>query len=425
MQNLTISTKKPNNHILHVMRTFYNIKGTLAALGCVALLLTGCDNRRLGSIEGNISGAEGQLLVLEHLTDGAPRLVDTLRLSADGKFQFKPEIEQGPDFFSLRLGTQSISLVVDTLLTPIQVSADAANLSSGYTVQDAQNKELQEAVLLGNRLRGQILGVNKLFNDGGISRDGARDSILTLVQNYKTKVLETYIYRDPSSATSYYLLFETVQGLMVFEPSNGQDIRAFGAVATGWQFHYPASPRNRILEKMTIQGQQRRRAELAQAQRAERADSVLSNTPIETRTYPELNLTDIDDHAVSLTKVAEGSTVVLDFTAFYMDYSPAHNMALSALFEKYGDKGLKIYQVCLDFDEHFWKTSAGNLPWNCVRDRNVLFDQNGNIQYAPSAQTYNVSKLPTLFIINDKGEIQTRIEGDDTKIEQEIKKIIK
>jgi len=407
------------------MRTIYNIKGALVALGCVALLFSACDNRRLGSIEGNISGAEGQLLVLEHLTDGAPRMVDTLRLSADGHFLFNPEVEQGPDFFSLRLGNQSISLVVDTLLTPVKVSADASSLTTKYIVQDSQNKELQEAVQQGNRLRGQILGVNKLFNDGGIDRESARDSILTLVQNYKTKVLENYIYRDPSSATSYYLLFETVQGFSVFEPNNGQDNRAFGAVATGWQFHYPASPRNRILEKMTIQGQQRKRAELAQLQRAEQADSVLSNTVIETRTFPELNLTDVDDHAVSLTKVAEGSVVLLDFSAFYMDFSPAHNMALGALFEKYADKGLRIYQVCLDFDEHFWKTSAGNLPWTCVRDRSVLFDQNGNIQYSPAAQTYNVGHLPTTFVLNDKGELQTRIEGNDAAIEQEIKKIIK
>lgn len=407
------------------MRTFYNIKGTLAALSCVALLFTACDNRRLGSIEGCINGAEGQLLVLEHLTDGAPRMVDTLRLTADGKFKFEPEVEQGPDFFSLRLGNQSISLVIDTVLTPVAVSADAETLASNYSVQDAQNVELKEAVQQGNRLRGQIVGVNKLFNNGGISREAARDSILTLVQNYKTKVLETYIYKDPSSPTSYYLLFETVQGLLVFEPNNSQDIRAFGAVATGWQFHYPASPRNRILEKMTIQGQKHRRAELAQAQRAEQADSVLSHTVIETRTYPEVKLTDVDDHAVSLTEVANGSTVVLDFTAYYMDFSPAHNMALGALNEKYAEKGLKIYQVCLDFDEHFWKTSAGNLPWISVRDRNVLYDQNGNIQYSPAAQSYNVGQLPTSFIINDKGEIQCRIERDDANLEQEIKKIIK
>jgi len=407
------------------MRTNYNIKGTLAALGCVALLFTACDNRRLGSIEGTITGAEGQLLTLEHLSDGAPRMVDTLRLSADGNFKFKPEVEQGPDFFSLRLGNQSISLVVDTLLSPIQVSAEASTLASSYNVQDLQNQELKEAVQQGNRLRGQILGVNRAFNEGNMIREVARDSILSLVQAYKENVLNKYIYRDPSSPTSYYLLFETVQGLLVFEPNNPQDNRAFGAVATGWQFHYPASPRNRVLEKITIEGQKRKRAELYRAQRIQSADSVLSNTPIETRTFPELNLTNIDDHAVSLTEIAQGSTVLVDFTAFYMDYSPAHNMALGALYEKYADKGLKIYQVCLDFDEHFWKTSAANLPWTCVRDRNTMYDQNGNVQYSPAAQSFNVGHLPTTFIITDKGELLPRIEGEDAKVEAEIKKIIK
>ena len=403
------------------MRTFFynNMKASFALLGVAAMLITGCDSRRLGVIEGNITGAEGQLLVLEHLTDGAPRLVDTLRLAADGKFRFEPEVEQGPDFFSLRLGKQSISLVVDTLLNPVRVTADGSALTTSYQVGDALNQELQGAVQMGNRLRGQILGVNQLFNGGGISRDGARDSILTLVQAYKGQVLERYIYNCPSSPASYYLLFETVQGLMIFDPNARADLRAFGAVATGWQFNYPASPRNRVLEKMTLQGQARQRAAVA---REQRADSIVSHTVIETRTYPELNLPDIDDHPASLTALADGSVVLVDFTAYYLDYSPAHNMALGSLYEQYAARGLKVYQVCLDYDEHFWKTSAGNLPWTCVRDRDVVYDQQGNIQYSAAALTYNVSKLPTTFIITSGGDLTTRIEQDDAKLESEIKK---
>lgn len=405
------------------MRTLINIKGALAFFGCASLLLSSCDSRRLGSIEGNITGAEGQLLVLEHLTDGAPRMVDTLRLDSVGKFKFAPEVEQGPDFFSLRLGNQSISLVIDTLLTPVVVSAEAEKLASSYTVNDEQNLELQEAVKCGNRLRGQIVNVNKAFNQGDLTREESRDSLLSLVDAYKNTVLEKFIYKHPASPASYYLLFETVQGLTVFDTKEAKDNRAFGAVATGWQHYYPNSPRLKVLEKVTIQGQMYRRALVAQAQHN---DSIVQNTVVSTRTYPELNYPNADDRNVSLTEISDGSgPVIVDFTAFYGDFSPVHNLALRGLYEKYADKGMKIYQVCLDYDEHFWKTSADNLPWITVRDRNAMYDQNGNIEYSAALRTYNVKSLPTTFIISSNGEIITRIEGDDAKIEAEIKKIIK
>lgn len=43
-------------------------------------------------------------------------------------------------------------------------------------------------------------------------------------------------------------------------------------------------------------------------------------------------------------------------------------MLLRELYNKYHDRGLEIYQVSLDNDEHFWKTQTEALPWICVRD---------------------------------------------------------
>jgi len=65
----------------------------------------------------------------------------------------------------------------------------------------------------------------------------------------------------------------------------------------------------------------------------------------------------------------------------------------------------------LDTDEHFWKNAAVNLPWTCVRD-----PQSVNSEIAAK---YNVSKIPTGFIINRKGEIVKRVE-DYTELENDI-----
>ena len=54
-----------------------------------------------------------------------------------------------------------------------------------------------------------------------------------------------------------------------------------------------------------------------------------------------------------------------------------------------------------------------------------MYDQQGNIQYSAAALTYNVGSLPTSFIIDGKGQIQYRIEADDVKLEESVKKILK
>ena len=54
---------------------------------------------------------------------------------------------------------------------------------------------------------------------------------------------------------------------------------------------------------------------------------------------------------------------------------------LRDLYDKYAAQGFEIYQVSLDADEHYWKTTADNLPWICVRD--------GNGIYSSIAASYN------------------------------------
>lgn len=73
---------------------------------------------------------------------------------------------------------------------------------------------------------------------------------------------------------------------------------------------------------------------------------------------------------------------------------------LRDLYDKYASRGLEIYQVSLDADEHYWKTTADNLPWICVRDANGV--------YSSVAAAYNVQNLPTLFLVNRNNELSAR-----------------
>lgn len=389
----------------------------------MAVIFCGCNSNHSGVIDGVITNANGEKLILEHLSAGTPVVVDTIALNESGKFSFKPQLETGgPDFFCLRIGNQSIPLAFDTLATPIHITADFRRFGSDYSVGDNElNALLKEAAQEGNRLRRSVLDANAAFNERKITNQVYYDSIATLVDNYKETMLKKYIYNDPSNPVAYYVLFESVRGLSIFDPYDAVDNRAFGAVATGWMHNYPNSPRVEILKKVTTEGQIIRKRDKMQA---ERADS-LNNIPVTVATNFEIVLTDIRDKEVALSSlIGNDHVVLLDFTAYYLQNSPAHNALLAKMYEKYESLGLRIYQVCLDPDENFWKVSASNVPWTSVREKDVLWDQNGNIQYARSAAIYNIQQIPMIYLIDRQGSVAARVETE-SKLEGEILKLLK
>lgn len=389
----------------------------------MAVIFCGCNSNHSGVIDGVITNANGEKLILEHLSAGTPVVVDTIALNESGKFSFKPQLETGgPDFFCLRIGNQSIPLAFDTLATPIHITADFRRFGSDYSVGDNElNSLLKEAAQEGNRLRRSVLDANAAFNERKITNQVYYDSIATLVDNYKETMLKKYIYNDPSNPVAYYVLFESVRGLSIFDPYDAVDNRAFGAVATGWMHNYPNSPRVEILKKVTTEGQIIRKRDKMQA---ERTDS-LNNIPVTVATNFEIVLTDIRDKEVALSSlIGNDHVVLLDFTAYYLQNSPAHNALLAKMYEKYESRGLRIYQVCLDPDENFWKVSASNVPWTSVREKDVLWDQNGNIQYARSAAIYNIQQIPMIYLIDRQGSVAARVETE-SKLEGEILKLLK
>lgn len=385
------------------------MKTYLLYVGLFAALVAGCSQERRADIHGQVSNANGEKLYLEHLGAGRPDVVDSVTLDAKGNFRFTPRVEDGPDFFSLRMVTQTIPLAVDTLLAPVEVKTSFRNFAADYEVNDDLNRRLKNAAQAGNELRRAVMDCSQRLTDGKISQETYRDTLRALVEGYKQDMLQSYIYQNPSDPVSYYVLFQSVRGLSIFDPYDARDNRAFGAVATGWVFNYPRSPRCKYLEQVTKEGQVLRVRERMEAQRA---DSISKN--IQVANFFNLILPDKNDKPVELSSLVDGNSVVLlDFTAYYLPASVAHNLLLQQMWQKYSDRGLNIYQVCMDPDENFWKISADNVPWTAVRDTEVLFDPNGNIRYARSAATYNVTHLPSLFLLEKDGSLSARIDNDD------------
>jgi len=395
--------------------TLYN----LLAAATISLMASCSGNDGTVSISGTVSEGEGTLLTLMHLSGSNPVMVDTITLGSDGSFKFKPTVETGgPDFFCLVCNGQTIPVVSDTLQTPVVIHTEKNRFASAYTVDDSLNNVLREAVAIGSDLRRQILNLSTQRQQGKVSNLVFSDSLQHMVNTYKANVLDRYIYKDPSSPISYYLLFETVQGLQIFDPYDAKDNRAYGAVANLWLTKYPNSVRTSYLEQRTREGMAlRHQAQVNQ----QRADSLVQNAVIQATNFIDLNLIGTNDAPVALSSLCgKGNVTLIDFTAYYIsEVSVPHNEALSKVYAKYKDQGLKIYQVCLDPDENFWKVSAANLPWTVVRDTRLAFDENGLVAYSEAAATYNVSNIPTVFVMGRDGSPVSRIE-DDSKLEAAV-----
>ena len=219
---------------------------------------------------------------------------------------------------------------------------------------------------------------------------------------------KNYIFAAPNTAAAYFALFQKLNNYLIFDPlNNKEDIKCFAAVATSLNNMFPHAVRSKNLYNIVIKGMKNTRQ--PQAKAADIPQEKIVETGI-----IDIALRDIKGNVRKLTDL-KGKVVLLDFSVFQSPGGSAHNLMLRELYNTYASKGLEIYQVSLDADEHYWKTSASNLPWICVRD--------GNGVYSTNVAVYNVRQVPSVFLINRDNELKLR--GEDIKsLEAAVKSLL-
>lgn len=368
--------------------------------------LAACDGNGKFHVEGNISGAEDSVLYFENMAIDGPVTVDSVKLGADGGFSFSDKGATSPEFYRLRIGGQIINIAADSTET-VTVKADYPTMATGYEVSGSvECARIKELALRQIDLHRRAMALER---DMTLSRDEALDSLTRMVKTYKDGVKRDYIFKDPKAASSYFALFQTIGDFLIFNPrDNRDDIKAFAAVATGWDTFYPGAVRGENLHNIALEGM--RNGRIAEAERAKRIDPA----KISTAGVIDIRLTDNKGRQRSLTELA-GRVVLLDFHLFATSESPARILMLRELYNKYHSRGLEIYQVSLDTDEHYWKQQTAALPWVSVR---AADGPNSNV-----LTLYNVQSLPEFFLIDRSNSLV----GRSTQIkdlEAEINKLL-
>lgn len=219
---------------------------------------------------------------------------------------------------------------------------------------------------------------------------------------YKQKAIK-YIYAHPKSMTLIPVIFHNVTAnLPLF--SEYSDAILFERVYDSLRTKFSGSP-----YLVSLMSEIEKRKNLLQV------ETFLSNA--ERTDFPEIILPDVNSQQQHLSAL-QGNVILLSFWDPQNDGMKLYNNDLIPIYEKYHSKGLQIYQVAITSDKTDWAIylKGKPLPWISVCD---IANDNS---YA--AAVYNVSELPSLFLIAKDGTIVSKNIFDIKALEKEIAKLV-
>lgn len=383
------------------------IKNFVLSTLLICGVLVSCKQGDTFIVEGILKSANGDTLYLSHNSLSGVELLDSVVLKEDGVFKFKQPAPQNPEFYQLRVGDQAIAFAVDSTET-VKVDADVNDFYNSFKAEGSYtNDQLRLVDRMTGKVSHEIKKLESSHAAGNIEDMDFLDNLDSLLGNYKSDITKI-ILGNPSSAAAYYAVFQKINDYLIFDPYNKKDYAMFGAVATSWSKYYPETERTKHLYNFTINALNARRQQ-------ERQETLMANIPVQTESkLLDITLPQVNGERVTLSSL-QGKVVLLDFVVYNAEFSPAYNIELNKIYNNYKSRGLEIYQISFDSDEHFWKTSADNLPWITVRD--------GRSVNSSLLATYNVRDIPTAFILNREGDIVARVENL-SQLPEELNKVL-
>ena len=373
----------------------------LAIIITVFVFIVSCSNENKFTVKGYIKDGNGKMLYLENVTATRTILLDSVKINKNGSFKFYHKQPATPDFYRLRLNNQLINFAIDSaeILT---INSDTLHFAKNYIVEGSiESEHIKTLTLLQLKTNETFNQLQNLYRSQSIAVDEYQEKATACIEEYKNEA-KNFIFSNPASTSAYFALFQQINGLLLFDPYDKTDSKAYGAVANNWNVKYPDAPRTKHLVKLFTSA--------LSIMRGEQAFNLNENT-IEGKEYFDISLLSIDNKEYRLSEIGKGKVVLVDFIAYAMNESPGHNQQLANIYRKYYRQGFEIYQISLDTDLHFWKNAAFNLPWICVIEPRSV---NSDI-----IRKYNVRELPAGFILDRKGDIVKRVENFD-ELEKDI-----
>jgi len=355
----------------------------------LAISMVACIQKNKFTVEGSIEGAEGETIYLEHTGLNASTLLDSTIIKSDGSFRFKAPRPAYPDFYKLQVAGKQLYFAVDSTET-LEIISTLDQFSINYEIKGSDtNTDIQA-------LRRSVAAIQKKANELIRGTDEAQRTkvvaeLTQMIEEHKT-MARPLILKNPRSAAAYFAIFQQVNNVYLFSPYEKEDRPYCAAVATSYHTFMPNYERSKNLYALVM--------DAINTERLQRREATLQELIANASTgFIDIDLSDRTGIRRKLSDLT-GKVVLLDFSAYEARESIQYTFALRELHSRYAERGFEIYQVSLDRNKAIWVDATANIPWISVRD------VNGPATVV--AGTYNVTQIPTYFLINKEGVITGR-----------------
>jgi peroxiredoxin len=343
-------------------------------------------------ISGLISGGEDISLTLERLDVNRTSVIDSVRTGKDGSFSIKLGIEE-PELYILKSDNGAL---INLLVSPgekISVNTDYNSFGSTYKVSGSEESE--GIRILVNQLDQTRMDLDSLQVVAGSIGDPENPQFELVRTTYAQAIIKQkrftikYLVEHMSSLSSVYALYQKYnEETLILNLES--DLQYFKAVADSLEITYPNSSLTLSL-----------RTDIEQRELAFQEATMLNNLldmADEVSGMLELYIPDRDGNEIALSTL-KGKVSLVYFWASGNSESIQALLGLQSTYRKYQDKGFEVYAISLDNNKINWMNAIDFNEFEWINVCELSFPE------SKAAILYNVSQLPTTYLINRDGDI--------------------
>ena len=368
-------------------------KVSFILFSALAALFCSCQTSTV-TLEGRLVAGDEKSVYLEQVSSLRQVVIDTAELDDAGNYRFEvKQVAKSPSLYNILYNGERIPLF---LAAGDQLTVNSVgNIVRNYTVEGSIESELLRGFYQSFIAGAQNLeSIAKKVSDTTLSAE-ERDALLkeyTAVYYGIRRDQLRFIAEHSASLAAVYAIYQRLPGDQ-YLTDGVNDVLHYRTVADALAESYPESPYLVML-----------RGDIARMEATQRLVENVTESSI-----PDLELQDIYGKKISLSSLL-GKVVLLDFWSAELGNSNVMNAELKEIYAKYHNAAtpFEVYQVAVDTSKPLWISTVQEqqLPWISVSDLRGLA--------STAVGTYNVTKLPTSFLIDKNGTIVGRdIRGEE------------
>lgn len=361
-------------------------------LAVILILMTfSCTRKNQVRINGEIENAGRQKIYLEQLNVDNTVILDSTEANRKGQFKFRQEVTT-PTFYNIRIGNSNNITVVAEPEIQIQLNGTLEGLANNYWVEGSESSLWLKVLNIQlSKTRKAMDSLRKAYAalPESPAYDSTRQQLLTEWDTITTRQInfsKDFVLKHAVTPASYYALYQKFDNEnYILTPE--QNLHSYKIVASALKAMYPESQYTAaILKHLDL---------IKKNNNLLRLKEFIANSET---SLPEIRLPNSQGDTIALSSL-KGKYIILDFSVLSGTEGKAYTAELKNIYNKFKNKGVEIYQVCLDQNRLAWQSLIRQygINWICVWDADALKSR--------VARHWNIRNIPANFIINPKFEI--------------------